>query len=82
MGSVVPAGSGTGHGFPDNGRAALYIIWDLPNKLEGLENSPAIVHAQSLLNFLVLSAGLDFVLGPQWVKMHFAQREEKGVCDV
>lgn len=40
-------------GFPDNGRAALYIIWDLQNKLEGLENPPAIVGAQSLLNFLV-----------------------------
>lgn len=53
VGSVVPAGSGTGHGFPNNGRAVLYIIWDLPNKLEGLENLPAIVHAQSLLNFLV-----------------------------
>lgn len=53
VGNVVPAGSGTGHSYPDNGRAVLYIIWDLPNKLEGLENPSAIVHAQSLLNFLV-----------------------------
>lgn len=33
-------------GFPNNSRAALYIIWGLPNRLEGLENPPAIVCAQ------------------------------------
>lgn len=49
---LAPALSGQ-RGFPDNGTPALYIIRDLQNKLKGLENPPAIVSAQSLLNFLV-----------------------------
>lgn len=47
-----------GASWPRQGKAALYITWHLQNKLEGLENPPAIVAALSLLNFLVGSAAL------------------------
>lgn len=80
-GSVLPAGSGPKQqrgGFPDNGRAVLYIIWDLQNKLEGLENPPAIVGAQSLQNFLVSSMGLFFIWGLQGEKDALGTTKRKG----
>lgn len=67
-----------GASWPRQGKAALYITWHLQNKLEGLENPPAIVAALSLPSFLVGSAALIlYFLGLQRGELRLVER--KGV---